>query len=119
MNYQDKQLERKRIKGFFLNNFPEGCIKITKGESELHARVKLQVAHWLKSNDYEVWSEPTLNGLQKRPDLLCLHKSGNIAYILEIVKSEPESSLIKKSKDYPLPIIVVNAKDFDYDKFKL
>jgi len=119
MNYQEKQLERKKIKGFFLNNYPEGTLKLSIGESLEHFLVKCQVAYYLKLNSYEIWSEPTLKGLKKRPDLLCLHKSGNIAYIVEIVKSESESSLIKKSKVYPLPIIVVNTKNFKFEEFKL
>lgn len=119
MNYLEKQEERKKIKDLFLTNYPEGCIKITKGESHLHSKVKAEIAHWLKSNGYEVWSEPTLRGLQKRPDLICLHSNGNSAYIIEIVKSESKSSLINKSKSYPLPIIIVNASSFKYQEFKL
>jgi hypothetical protein len=117
MNYQDKITELKRVRGLFKSNYPCGCIKITKGESEIHARVKTQVAYWLLDNDYSIFSEPTFKN-NFRADLVAIHKSG-ISYILEIVNSESKKSIKLKKDNYPLPIIIVNTKDFDYKNFKL
>jgi len=118
MNYIKKLEERKKILNLFSASYPEGCLKWSN-ESLEHFRVKAEVFHYLKSNSYKVWSEVVLKHHQQRPDILCLHKKGNSAYIIEIKKSEPESSLKLKSEEYPLPIIVVNAKDFKIEEFKL
>lgn len=117
MNHQDKITEIKRVRGLFKSNYPSGCIKITKGESEIHARVKTQVAYWLLDNDYYIFSEPTFKN-NLRADLIGIHKSG-IAYCIEIVNSESEKSIKLKKEEYPLPIIVVNTKDFKYEEFCL
>lgn len=119
MNFNQKLEERKSIRDLFLSNYPEGCLKLTSGESHLHARVKSEVFYWLKVNNFDVWSGPTLKGLRLRPDILCLHKNGTVAYILEIVCSETESSLINKEINYPLPVIKVDAKLFKYEDFKI
>lgn len=117
MNSKDKILELKRVRGLFKSNYPKNCIKITTGESELHARVKTQVAYYLLSNCYDIFSEPTFKN-NLRADLIGIHKSG-ISYIFEIVNSESDKSIEIKKESYPLPIIVINTKDFNYDEFKL
>ena len=117
MNYQDKITELKRVRNLFKSNYPCGCIKITKGESEIHARVKTQVAYWLLDNEYSIFSEPTFKN-NSRADLVGIHKSG-IAYCIEIVNLESKKSIELKKDNYPLPLIVVNVKDFKYSEFKL
>jgi len=117
MNYQNKINELKRVRGLFKSNYPKNCIKITTGESEIHARVKCQVAYWLLSNGYDIFSEPTFKD-NSRADLIGIHKSG-ISYIFEIVNSESNKSIELKKEIYPLTLIEVNCKDFDYNNFKL
>jgi len=87
-NYKDKLLEVKRVLNLFKANYSEGCIKITKQESELHARVKAQVAHYLKSNNYKVWSEPTFKS-GGRADLVAIHPN-SMSFVFEILVSESE-----------------------------
>lgn len=118
MNYKTKIEEQKRIRDLFLTSSPEGTLKWSN-ESLEHFLVKAQVLFWLKLNNYSVWCEPVLKGLKSRPDLICLHNSGVSAYCIEIKKSELESSLNNKSSVYPLPVRVVNCKNFDYTKFYL
>lgn len=117
MNFEEKNIERKRIKSLFIASYPEGCIKITKGEGRIHAKVKGESAQWLKTNNWEFWSEPTLVGQKGRPDFVCLHQNGNSAFILEIVSSESEASIKLKEEKYPLPVKVIIAKDFKYEDF--
>lgn len=119
MNYKQKQEQRVYVKSLFFNNYPEGCIKITKGESLLHSLVKSQVCYWLKENDYEFWCEPNIIGLNSRPDIVCLHKNSDCSYIIEILASESKKSINNKEVVYPLPIIKVNAKNFVYKDFKI
>ena len=116
MNFQEKNKIMKDTKDLFINSYPEGCIKITKQESEIHARVKLQVAYWLKQNDFKVYSEPNFKGYG-RPDLVCLKNQHN--YVIEIINSEKDKSIELKKDKYPIPLIVVNCKDFKYEAFKL
>ena len=118
MNYNNKLKERKRILGLFQGHSQEGTLKWSN-ESYDHFKTKAEVFHYLKSNDYLVWSEPVLKITHKRPDLVCLHKKGTVAYIIEIKKTETENSLKSKLDTYPLPIIVVDTKTFNFKEFKL
>jgi len=120
MNYKEKQKNYRKLMGFIQNNYSEGCIKITNGEGHLHARVKVEVAHWLKKNDYKVYSEANFRGSLGRPDLIAINEQG-YGYIVEIVNSESEMSLNLKLKKYPseFELIIVKVKDFNYDTFKL
>lgn len=115
MNYQEKLLEKKRIKELFRSNYSKGCIKITMQESELHARVKVQLAHFLLVNDFEVWSECSFKS-GGRADIVALHSSG-ISYAFEVLNTESLGEFYKKT--YPLDTIPVIAKEFDYDTFKI
>ena len=120
MNYQQKNQLRKDFKDLFTPGYPEGCVKITSQETELHAKTKAHVMHWLKTNQYEVWCEATFkNGYSGRPDLICIHPSG-VSYIIEVMCSESEIKALEKLNKYPpITIIKVYAKTFDYNTFCL
>lgn len=114
MNFQEKNQERRRVRDLFTATTPEGCCKVVKGESELHAKTKALVLLWLKNQDYECWCEANFkNG--GRADLIAIHPNGN-AFCFEILASESEKKL--NEKEYPLPIIPVIAKDFKYSEYK-
>ena len=119
MNYKNKQLEIKRIKNLFINNYPEGCIKWSN-ESLEHFLVKCQVCYYLKRNNWEVWTESYLRSFKRRVDIWAIHKSG-MAIIVEISSSETRNSILLKEESTPegIDFIKVNAKDFNYSKFKL
>jgi hypothetical protein len=114
MNHKNKLTLLKEVKGLFKSNYPEGTIKLTKGESELHARVKCQVAHYLKENNYKVYSEVTFKN-NKRADLIGIHEKAGLVFAFEILNSEKEDNI----KDYPIEIIKIKAKEFDYKEFKI
>lgn len=117
MNYNQKQQEIKRVKCLFSSFYPEGTLKITSQESKEYVRVKAELFLWLKKNQYEVFSEVTFKSPFKgRADLLAIHKSG-VSWCFEVISSESEKSLSKKQETYPIPIIEVKCKDFNYDKF--
>jgi len=118
-NYKGKIEETKRILNSFRSSYPKGCIKISKTESKEHARVKTEVGLFLLKNDYKIWSEATFKHPYKgRCDLIAVHPSG-ISYCFEIVCTEKEKSLLKKAKNYPTDIIVVDVKDFKFEDFEL
>ena len=115
MNYKDKINLQKEILGMFKANYSQGTVKITTGENRLHRQVKCDVVGYLLDAGFKVWTEATLkNG--SRPDIVCMH--GHIAYIIEIVNSEKEASILNKKKKYPnIPMIVVDANKFKYEDF--
>lgn len=118
MNYKQKNNARKDVLGLFRSNYNEGCVKITN-ETKEHFRVKCEVAHFYKKQNYMVWCEPTLIGWkQSRPDLLVLHPNGD-AYIIEILATETEKKFSHKEIDYPLPIRKIYVKDFKYEDFAI
>ena len=115
MNFKQKFRERQRVRHLFNPSYPEGTIKITSGESLIHARTKLEVGYWLKENNWDIWSEVTFfNG--QRADLVAIHSNG-MAFCFEILVSEKERDLLNKK--YPISIIPIIAKDFNYLEFKL
>jgi hypothetical protein len=118
MNYKEKNEELKRVRGLFRQNYPEGCVKVTRGESRLHRQIKCDICGWLKENNFKFWTEPNLINNSGRPDIICLHSNGS-AYIIEVIVSENGESINLKSNKYPLSIIVIDASKFDYIKFCL
>jgi len=120
MNYKNKQLEIKRIKSLMLNPYGEGLLKLTSGESELHARVKAQVFHYLKCQNYEVFSECNLRGFSRRVDIFAIHPSTQ-AVIVEILASESELKALQKQINSPegIDFIKVDANKFNYRDFKI
>ena len=116
-NYQQKQEKRKKIRETFISPYSEGCVKITSGESELHARVKALLVHFLKVNNYDCWTEVNfVRPYNGRADILALNDSGYV-YVFEVMVSETEKKLLNKK--YPFPIIPIITKDFKYEDFKL
>jgi hypothetical protein len=113
MNYLEKKNAYKRNMGLFRATSGEGCVKYSNETIE-HFTVKCQVLHYMKKSGWSCWCEPVLNGNKGRPDLIALHKNGDI-YAIEVLKSETEKRF--NEKDYPIPIIKVYVKGFDYNKF--
>lgn len=113
INYKDKIDAYKRNLGLFRATSSEGSVKYSN-ETIQHFTVKCQVLHYLKKSGWSVWCEPVLTSHKGRPDLIALHRNGD-AYIVEVLKSETEKRF--NEKDYPLPIIKVYVKDWNYDTF--
>lgn len=116
-NYQERNIEYRKAKSLLFNHYSEGCIKITEKESLLHATTKLQVAYYFKCQGYEVYSEANFYNAG-RCDLICINRRGYF-YIVEIVNSESKKSIEEKRKSYPSEFIVVDAKTFKFEEFKI
>ena len=117
MNYQEKFKEYLKVKALLFNHYPEGCVKITEKESLLHAVVKTQLAYFFKSNGYDIYTEANFQDAG-RCDLIAINRSGYF-YIVEVVVSESKKSIENKREKYPAEFIVVDAKNFKYEEFKL
>ena len=80
-------------------------------ETDAHIFSKFKRFHYWRRNGADVFTELVLNKQNKglRPDIVVV--LNNQVFIEEIVASEKEASIIKKRKDYPFTIVVVNAKD--------
>ena len=118
MNFMEKAKFYREVKSLFNSSYPEGCIKITSNESPIHAQVKTLVALYFQKMDYEVFSEVNLKDLTGRCDLVVISIKHATAYIVEIVNSESKESIERKKSEYPLEVIFVDAKTFNYDEFK-
>jgi len=80
-------------------------------ESDDHIIAKFKRFHYWRRAGADVFTELILNKQNKglRPDLVIV--TNKDIFIEEIVSSEKEESIIKKRKDYPFAITVINAKD--------
>jgi len=86
----------------------KNCYKCSRGKAEsMDHKLKkfLQYIEYIELG-FDVYTELRLqSGL--RPDLVILGNSWDTSFIIEIVESEKEESIIKKRKTYPLPIRVI------------
>jgi len=83
-----------------------GIVRINVGNTLEHEMKKLEVCFELKSTDQQFLTECRFkNG--KRADVFIL----DTAEVIEIVHSEPEESIVRKSNEYPdgVKILVVRA----------
>jgi hypothetical protein len=114
MNQKAKKDARMAFISRVRTPYPRGCIKLSN-ESLTHFTVKCQVAHWFYKNGWEVYSEADFKGTYSgRADLVVYHSNGD-CYAVEILSSETEKRFSEKK--YPIPIIRVDTKTFDYTKF--
>ena len=120
MNYKDKQIEHRNLKDLFRANYPQGCVKFSKGkaESKEHKRVKAEVCSWLAESGFDFWTECSLND-GSRADIVAI--KGHIGYILEILCTESEKRFLDKlEKSYGLfTVIPILTKEFKYEDFKI
>jgi hypothetical protein len=87
-----------------MSNRQRNCLRWSTNETWVHLLMKLKVCNALKLMGRDFISEAIFeNGL--RADVLDL----DTGTCFEIVNTEKECSILKKVKDYPLPLIVVNA----------
>ena len=81
------------------------CLRWGSNETDNHINTKLEVCKCLKKQGFQFITESIfISG--KRADVFDLENG--IAY--EIYESETELSLFKKSSDYPVQVIFVDAK---------
>ena len=79
-------------------------------ESDPHIFSKFERFHYWRRQNADVYTELILNKQNKglRPDLVIV--TDKDIFIEEIVSSEKEASIVKKRKDYPFTITVINAR---------
>lgn len=75
--------------------------------------LKLKVCWWLLEQGKEFICEAESHDKKQRCDIVDLD-----GQIYEIVVSEGEASLLRKSKEYPLPITIVRWADGAAEKYK-
>lgn len=84
-------------------------IKISKANSLEHELKKAEIFTKLVHSGLNVLVEPKCLDTRNRPDILVLDTMPCIVY--EIVKSEKESSILKKDVKYPFTIKVVKTNE--------
>jgi hypothetical protein len=86
-------------------NRHKNCLKWNSNETDEHIQMKLEICKWLKQQGYEFYTEAIfMSG--DRADIV----DADRGYIIEVVCTENEESLLKKASKYPLPIITVRAR---------
>jgi len=97
----------------------KNCFRYFHNNSELHENTKFDVFKKLRKLGYDVWTEAIFTRNRGRCDLLAIKDTQ--AYVIEIVNSEKEKSILEKSKKYPgeLELLIIKTKGFDINKFEL
>jgi hypothetical protein len=109
MNQKDQQIQRNNVRRLFRHQsgIHTNCIRLNPANTYDHERLKFETCWNLLKEGKEFITEAEFeNPFKKRCDIVCLDSG----VIYEIVVSEKEESLIKKSKEYPLPIIIIKPK---------
>ena len=83
-------------------------LKISKANSLEHEIKKAEIFTKLIHKGCNVLTEPMLLDNKNRPDILVLDSVPMICY--EIVCSEKEESLMRKDRDYPFVLKIVEVK---------
>ena len=92
--------------------------KCWKGVSKDHFLVMCQIVHKLVNQGYEVYTECEIG--KNRVDIAAISPEGK-GFIVEALKSEPESSYVAKLDSYDINWIMVkvDCDDFDIEKFEI
>lgn len=100
---------RKYAEGQFWSSSHKNCFRASIGKAESEAHVRCKFEQWLHHRKLgrTVFCELRLKNGLGRPDLIILDK-GHI-WVIEVVCSEKEASLIKKQAKYPWDIKIVYA----------
>jgi uncharacterized membrane protein len=94
-----------------LKDIKRGCLRWRAKEGWLHVLKKLEVCYWLSQNGY-VWvteAEFTTGG---RADIVVLKP---MQFIIEVVNTEKEVSIVRKKGMYPMNDIRVVRTDVPFD----
>jgi len=97
------------LSGSKLNLFQYNINKAKELEISLHEQFKFKVFCLLRNKGYSVLVEPELKQ-GGRPDLVYWNEDCSICGIFEIVSSESEESIKKKTCEYPIDLTL----DFIY-----
>jgi hypothetical protein len=74
------------------------CLRFRKGETFAHALRKLEVCYWLQKNGYDYYTEAEFDS-GGRADIAVIHP---IEFIIEVLHSEKDESILKKKRLYPI-----------------
>lgn len=97
----------------------KGFIKYYPNNTDEHEDVKWKICKKLIKNKFDVYTECRFKNNKGRADIVAI-KNG-IGYIVEIVTSENQKSIVEKRNKYPhdFELIVVKSKGFKIDEFDL
>lgn len=120
MNQRQIQLNKQntlnKIKRSSLSSTRVGCAKCWKKTSYEHFITIAKIVWKLSSQDYSVFTETEfIDG--GRADIFVLDQNGD-GTIIEVLHTETEERYNAKLEHYPFPIIKVQTKDFDINKWE-
>ena len=103
--------KKERIKDFFkynslsgskLNLFQYNVNKYKEDEISIHEQFKFKIFCILRNKGFQTLIEPEFKGNLGRPDIIYWNEDLSICGIFEIVSSESEESIKKKTCNYPI-----------------
>jgi len=101
-------MQRNRIKNLIrIMNRHKNVLKWGSNETDRHIQMKLEICKFLKNQGEEFYTEAIFEDGSGRADILAVDRE----VIIEVYDSEKEESLKNKINKYPLPVILVNAKE--------
>lgn len=107
MNQRDLFIKRSRVKNLIeMSNRNRNVLKWSPTETDAHIQMKLEICKSLKRQGKEFYTEAKLTGGKGRADII----NADDGIIIEVTDSESDASILAKKQKYPLPMIVVTAK---------
>ena len=98
---------RKYAEGQFWASAHENCFRCGMNETDEHIDTQFKLWKHHRRAGRTVFCNLRLKSNMGRPDLIILGKG--FIYVIEVVKSEKEKSILAKKLKYPWPVHVVNS----------
>lgn len=106
MNQRTKFLRRNEVKNQIrIMNRNRNCLKWGSNETDAHICMKLAICKYLKRQKKEFYTEAIFIDGQGRADVV----NADDQLIYEIFDTESKESLERKAREYPFPVIFVDA----------
>ena len=90
------------LSGSKLNLFQYNPNKYKENEISLHEQFKFKIYAILRNKGFQTLIEPEFKGNLGKPDIIYWNEDLSIVGIIEVVSSESEESIKKKTHNYPI-----------------
>ena len=106
-----KQEQRNKISRLLrISNRNRNAFRWSSNETDAHIDMKFQICKQLRLWDHEFYTEAIFDSSGLRADVI----DADTGIVYEVHNTEPASSLVLKSRRYPLEVRFIDAnKEFD------
>ena len=111
MTYTTVQQKRNEVSRLLrISNRNRNAFRWSSNETEAHIDMKFQICKQLRAWDHEFYTEAIFDSSGLRADVI----DADTGIVYEVHNTEPASSLVLKSRRYPLEVRFIDAnKEFD------